>query len=307
MIWAGLALAAAAVGWWLLPWRANAVLGAALAWLVGRVIGVRRRHVVESMQRAGIAEPERTADAMYRNLGRGLFELLWLASRPWRRAAEHVRFEDAALREVLAGGQGAVVAVAHTGNWDLCACAAAERYPLHVVTKRMSVRWLDWLWQRTRRGRGVTLLQAGAVRQAAARALARGELVAMMIDQAPERERGVVVEGFLGQPAAVDLAPALIAARARVPLILVLPRRDRAGRTRLEVSLVLPAPTRATRAWAEHAMRTLTGQLEAFVRRHPEQWLWMHRRWKDVARSEPRGTRRVVASGSDARPSRRAA
>jgi Kdo2-lipid IVA lauroyltransferase/acyltransferase len=255
------------------------LFGAVLGWLVGSLLRVRRRHVVDAMRRAGIAEPERTALAMYRALGVGLFELVGLLVVPWRRASARVRMLDGALTELGAGGRGAVVAVAHTGNWDLCACAAAERHPLHVVTKRLSVGAADWLWQRVRRVRGVRLVEAGQVRYQGARALARGELLAMMIDQAPERERGVVLEPFLGELARVDLAPALLALRARVPLVAVFPRRTRDGHV-LEVSRVIEPPERPTRAWAEHAMRQLTRDLDAFVRRHPEQWLWMHRRWK---------------------------
>lgn len=248
-----------------------------VAWLVGSLIGVRRGHVLASLEAARIAEAPRVADAMYRSLARGLFELVGLLLRPGRPIGERVILPEAA---ELGGAM--VVATAHTGNWDLMACAAAERVPLTVVTKRLSIGVLDRIWQRLRARRGVSLVQAGSAVSVAREALARGEAVAMLIDQAPERERASIVEPFLGQPARVDLAPALVALRARVPLVAAFGYRREDGRHQVEVCARVAPPAHPSRAWAEDAMRTVTRALDAFVRRHPEQWLWMHRRWKDA-------------------------
>lgn len=251
------------------------LIGALVAFLVGDLLRVRRRHVVESMRRAGVVEPERRASAMYRSLASALVELL-LARFLERR----VRFEPRAL--ALIEARGAVVATAHTGSFDLVACAAARRVPLTVVTKRLSIGFLDRVWQGWRARRGVRLAQAGYAAASARCALARGEAVAMLIDQAPERSRGTLVTPFLGAPARVDLAPALLAARAGVPLVVVFGRRTSEGEHVVELAGALVPPPRAGRAWAEQAMRQATDWLDAFVRAHPEQWLWMHRRWKDA-------------------------
>jgi KDO2-lipid IV(A) lauroyltransferase len=234
------------------------------------------------MRVAGIADPAGTARAMYRSLGRGLVELLSIAFRsPARRmsgAFPWARIESLAKRE-----NGAVIATAHTGSWDLVACAVAERVPLTVVTKRLSVRPVNALWQRLRRGRGVRLAEVGGAAHAARGALGRGELVAMLVDQAPERVRGAVRVPFLGAPAWVDLAPALCALRARAPLVVAFPRRLTDGSHTVDIAAVLEPPRGpARREWAVEAMTEVTRLLEAFVRRHPEQWLWMHRRWKDA-------------------------
>ena len=255
----------------------SSLLGGLLAFIVGDLIRVRRRHVVDSMRRAGIADPERNASAMYRSLGRALFDL---AFAPW--LLRRVQIDPRAIS--LASERGAVIATAHTGSFDLVACAAARALSFTVVTKRLSIRFLDGIWQGWRSGRGVSLVAAGDAARAARRALASGGCVAMIFDQAPERERGTVLAPFLGQIARVDLAPALIAARARVPLLVVLARRTPDGDHRAELVLALEPPARpeARRAWAEAAMVAATAELDALVRRHPDQWLWMHRRWKDA-------------------------
>jgi Kdo2-lipid IVA lauroyltransferase/acyltransferase len=175
--------------------------------------------------------------------------------------------------------RGIVIATAHTGNWDLVACAAARRASLTVITKHLSVGWLDCLWQNLRSRHGLNLVSEGEAAKGALAVLKRGGLVAMMIDQVPMRARGVSREPFLGAEASVDLAPALLALRGRVPLIVAFPYRDEGGLHRMHVARRIEPPGRPSRAWAEAAMRTATQDLDAFVRGRPEQWLWMHRRW----------------------------
>jgi KDO2-lipid IV(A) lauroyltransferase len=250
-----------------------------LAFVVGDILGVRRDHVVASMTRAGLPRPATTARAMYRGLGRGLFELIAVGLR-LPGALRRVALPTDALAALRRNGRGAVIATAHTGNWDLVACAVAGDTPLTVVTKHFSVRALDVLWQRVRGARGVHLVAAGKASRAIAAALRDGEFVAMLVDQAPERTRAVVEAPFLGAPALIDLAPALSALRARVPLAAVFPLRLADGSHTATIAAVFEPPARPSRRWAEDVMREVTFLLDAHVREHPEQWLWMHRRWK---------------------------
>jgi KDO2-lipid IV(A) lauroyltransferase len=267
-----------------------------LAWIVGDLLGVRRRHVVASMRRASVRAPARTARRMYRSLGRGVFELLALSLAPARRARvaglgealDLVRQRrEAAQGRAGGAARGVVVAAAHTGNWDLVACSLAEHVRVTVITKRLSVGWLNRWWQALRVNRGVHLVEAGAAARRASSELARGGWVVAMMDQAPERARAVVSTEFLGAVADVDLTPALLAVRAGCPLVVAFPYRTRSGHA-VALAGVLYPPTKADRAWACRAMIQATQWLERFVREHPEQWLWMHRRWKRPLDEDPR-------------------
>ncbi len=104
----------------------------------------------------------------------------------------------------------------------------------------------------------------------------------MMIDQVPASPRHAVTVEFLGAKAHADRAAAALAAASGAPLVVAASRRDERGRQVLQVLDVLLPPHRATRAWIERATRDATSALEAFVRRHPSQWLWLHRRWKPM-------------------------
>lgn len=279
-----------------LPYRWLRPLGAALGAFVFTVVRVRRAHVIACVTRAGIDAPPRVAAAMYASLGAGLLELLWLAGRPpdaLDAVAVFTPEADEAIARAAAGGRGVLIATAHTGNWDLAACATARwlgraapavgalgpgRGPLHVVTKRLSWRALDRYWQHLRAARGVKLIDArGAVRRVQA-ALAAGEAVAMMVDQVPERRTGSCVAPFLGAPARHDLAPATLAARAGAPIVVAFGHRASDGRHVMDVYDVLP-PQAGPRAIADATARIALA-LERFVEQHPAQWLWLHRRWK---------------------------
>ncbi len=268
-----------------LPRPALAPLGALVGLFVGELLRVRRAEVERRLRLAGVAGASQAARAMYVSLGRGLFELLWAGGRPARLLGESVRLSERA-HEVLAGlgGRGAVVASAHTGNWDLAACALAERYPILVVTKRLRARALDGLWQGLRRGRGVELASGRGAVAGALGALEGGRLVAIMIDQAPEGPGRALWHPFLGLPARHDRLAAALAARSGRPLLIAFPRREPDGTHLLDIAEVLRPPRGgAGPAWVDEATRRASALLEAFVRERPAQWLWLHRRWKGAS------------------------
>jgi KDO2-lipid IV(A) lauroyltransferase len=271
-------------------------LGAALGFLVGSCLRIRRRHVEASLQAAGL--PVSVAPGVYRSLGTGVFELLWVAGHrpppPGSGApdvlAQRFTMPDdagAALARAVAAGRGVIVATAHTGNWDLTACASARWIADHtgagvtVVTKRLSWRALDRYWHRLRAERGVTLVAAEGAAAAVRDALRAGGVVALLVDQAPERTSGVTTAAHLGRPARHDMAPVLLAARSRVPILVMAGARESDGTHRIELLATLePAELRAGKGAPERATLRIAAAIEGFVRKRPDQWLWLHRRWK---------------------------
>jgi len=269
-----------------LPWSWLRPLGAALGFLAGSVLRIRRRHVEASLCAAGLAA-ETLASRVYASLGAGVFELLWLAGRPPEAVDRYFSVSPeaaAALTRARADvGRGVVVATAHSGNWDLAACAMARRIApatLTVITKRLSWKALDRTWQSLRAARGVVLVEAEGATAAARAALGAGGVVAMMVDQVPERTSGVATFPFLGKAARHDLAPLLLAARARTPLLVLMCRRTKESHHRLELVDVLDASELRGRGAVERAAERVAAGIERFVRDYPEQWLWLHRRWK---------------------------
>ncbi len=272
-----------AVGLW--PRSAIPLLGAALGWAAGRLLGIRRRHVESSMKRAGIVRSRAGAIAslMYESLGMSLVEMLWLAAHPEVAAAEWAVLDEysrAVLAEARERGRGLVLATAHTGNWELAAAALAEKYPLTVVVKPMSVGWVERFCHTARISRGISLSPPRNALERARSALEHGEIVAMLIDQVPGRASHAVQAEFLCGRADVDHSPAALAASMRAPLAVAVSRRVPGGGHVLEVLAVMEPPARDRRSWAAEATRIATRLLERWVHAHPADWLWMHRRWR---------------------------
>lgn len=286
----GWRIAAALVA--VLPRAALRAIGALLGVIAFDVLRIRRAHVLASMKRAGIGG---AADArrMFVSLGTGALEILWLAGRRKTKLDRIARVDGLETFErAHARGKGVVVATAHTGNWDVAACACAERTEISVVTKRLSARGLDAFWQSTRRSRGVGLIASDAnVIPTLRKELSAGRSIALLVDQDPERRTSVVEADFLGAPALHDTLPATIAARAGAPIVVAFARRE--GSTHVvDILEVIDPPPRASAAWIEEATRRIAATLDAFVRRDPSCWLWLHRRWKTAGKH---GARRIDA------------
>jgi len=270
----------------LFSWDALARAGGVLGWLAGSVLRIRRAAVEAAMTRAGVASPAAAATAMYRGLGAGVFELLWLAGvspeRRERALQEHVRLDDdleLALREAAERGP-VVLAASHTGNWELIAYGAAQVLAkqgrgLAVVVKPQSVGAFHAFCTDLRNACGLELIAPTGALRAARRTLAAGNVLAMPIDQVPDRRRHAVDVTFLGGAAFADRAPAALA-RATGATLLVVAASRRGGHHRGHLLAEL-APTAAAVATMT---REATNALDAFVRREPSSWLWLHRRWR---------------------------
>ena len=273
-----------------LPFRWMRALGAPLAWFVGSILRVRRSHVEGALRRGGWRESARVARGMYRGLGASVMELLWLSRRPTEALASVTSLEPAskrALDEALARGRGAVLAASHTGNWELAACAMARSLNLLVVTKPIRKQGFDRFMGRTRRAHGLELAPPEGALLPAREVLARRGCVAMLIDQVPALERHGIALDFLGARALADRAPAALAACTGAPLVVVAFHRDLRGAHVIRVLRVLYPPLRDRSAWIVRATREATSALEAFVRKYPSEWLWLHKRWRAPRSSRP--------------------
>jgi KDO2-lipid IV(A) lauroyltransferase len=123
------------------------------------------------------------------------------------------------------------------------------------------------------------------------RALRQGEAVAFLADQ-DAGHHGVFVE-FFRCPASTSPGPAAIAVRWGIPIILCFNVREEKGRYRFVFERI-PIPDGPQETAVESVVREYSRRLEVFVRAYPEQWLWLHRRWKTKQEKNysPQRTRR---------------
>jgi KDO2-lipid IV(A) lauroyltransferase len=183
----------------------------------------------------------------------------------------------AALEADRDAGRPALVVTGHLGNWEVGARALAGVHPgTRVVVRPLDVDRLEARATGLRGGARRVLAKRGAV-GGALRAMREGDCVALVADQDAGR-RGVFVP-FFGVPASTSPAPAVLALRGGASLYLGACLR-REGRFAFDVHLErIPLPADGPRE-ATALTRTLAEALERWVRRAPDQYNWLHRRWK---------------------------
>jgi Kdo2-lipid IVA lauroyltransferase/acyltransferase len=180
-----------------------------------------------------------------------------------------------------ARGRGLIILTGHVGNWEYLACAqAAWDLDMLVITRRAHQRGVDRFWQGIRRARAARFLDAHRSLKEVRRHLRRGGTVGMSIDQHEGGTTGVRVP-FFGREAGTIRAPALLAARTGCPVIMLLSWRDAQGTHHAEFSEEIPlVPGRDLGEVVALTTARYTAALEDFIREHPAQWSWVHRRWK---------------------------
>jgi len=279
-----------------LSWETAQRLGALLGSAVHAVLPIRRAEVrrrIEERLGCDRRAARRTARLMYRHLGTSALEFVWMAgkgSAALDRIVRRVGLEH--YRAARDEGRGVVIVTGHVGNWDLCACSqAAAGEPLHVVTKALSARGLSRYWMDRRAALGVTLHSAAGSWGALVRALRAGHVVGMVVDQ--RADSGGIDCDFLGASASTSVAAATLALRTGAALVPAFMTREPDGThtLRLEPAIEIDRSEPVATAIAR-ATRACTEVLERAIRRTPEQWLWLHRRW-DRPRSAPARRARV--------------
>jgi Kdo2-lipid IVA lauroyltransferase/acyltransferase len=222
-----------------------------------------------------------------------LLRLPRLSGRDVESLFEHVGMEH--LESARSLHRGVIVVTAHFGNFDLLACAEALRgIVLHVVTRTQHVRGVHKYWMQIRSDKGVHFLPEKNVIFKLNKLLRHDQVVALMIDQHMPAGRGIPVP-FFGRPASTTHAPALLAMTTGAPVLPVLVERLPGGKHRVVVDPpIVFEKTKDREADVRLLTERLNRWLEERIRARPDQWLWIHRRWKLLP--EALGTQGCVSS-----------
>ena len=269
------------------PMTAVRALGRTAGLLACVADGRRRRTALENLEYAfpGRSVPARRAlvRAMFAHFGALLFELIKFDSysREQMLAAGEVEGEER-LRQAQAQGRGILIFTGHFGYWELLAMAHALRMaPMTVLARPLDNPYLHTVLEEIRTSTGnAVIYREGAVRRIL-RTLGAGGIVGVLIDQHLHSADAVYVE-FFRRPAATTSALAALALRTGAPVIPVFALPLPHGRYRFIYEHPVDPPTADTPDAVREFTQRCTDVLEMYVRRHPELWMWMHRRWRDL-------------------------
>lgn len=277
-----------------LPDGAVRLMGSALGLTFYALDGPHRRVALANLEQCfparSAAERRAIARAMFKHFGHVLMALLTFSALSDEEMLARAEFEgDDRVRLAYAKGKGVLFFTGHFGFWEQQALAhGLQLRPIGVLARTLDNPRLNELLEqmRTRTGNRVIYRQ-GAVRRVL-KQLAAGEGVAMLIDQHMHSPDAIWVN-FFQRPAATTSTLAAIALRTGAVVIPVFALPLPGGRFRF----VYESPVEPPAGDGPEAIREFTQRctdvLEMQVRRRPELWLWMHRRWRDAPAPETSG------------------
>ena len=236
------------------------------------------------------AERKAIARRMFQHFGVLLLELLQFSSLSPDAMRARVDVDGAErVRAAYAKGKGVLFFTGHFGFWELHAMVHALLFqPIGVLARPLDNPGLHTLLEDMRQVTGNTVIyREGAVRKVL-RTLAMGQGVALLIDQHMHSPDAIYVQ-FFQRPAATTSTLAALALRTGAPVVPVFTVPLPGGRFRMIYEPPVEPPAADSPDPVREFTQRCTDVLEMYVRRQPEMWLWMHRRWRDAPAPAARG------------------
>jgi KDO2-lipid IV(A) lauroyltransferase len=259
------------------------VLAFALYWLATRQRNVAFRNLQMALPELSEEDRRRIVRGVFNNIARLLVEFSRFPELDRGNIQNLVEYKGLDhYRKALEKGKGVLVLTAHTGAWELSSFAhSVYGYPMNELTRPIDNPLVEDLINRYRTRAGNKVISRTEAARGVLRALGNNEAVGILIDQNTTRSDGVFAP-FFGIPAATTPGLATFALRTGAPVV---PGFIRWDAERKKHVLEFQPPVELIRsADRDEDVRANTtrfnGVVEDFVRRYPDQWLWIHRRWK---------------------------
>jgi KDO2-lipid IV(A) lauroyltransferase len=276
-----------------IPLRLGQLFGRMLGRLAWHLVRRERRKALRNLALAfpGWSETKRkeTIAAMFRHFGQSLFELAWMPNLDARRREETTIIEgiDEVLT-VLDSGRGVIMFTAHCGNWEwLSFVMGTYGRPVSVLHRERDQPEMNQYIVDLRAKAGVRTIGRGTTSSAREmiQSIRGGGMLAFVIDQNIRTES--VKVPFFGTPALTPIGPAKFAIRTEAMVSISYIERLPDGRHRAR--FLPPFQCRKEDDPVELTAR-ITREFEEQIRRVPEQWVWMHDRWRERPQWDVSGT-----------------
>ena len=259
------------------------MLGRMVYRLHGRLRRVGMRNLQLAFPQMPVSERRRILRGVFTSLGRQLGDFCHFPR--YRREnisqlAIYDGFEN--FERAQSRGKGVLFLTAHFGGWEISSFMhALHGHPMHILVRPLDNPYLDLLVTRNRTMSGNRTIPKQDFARAMLEALRAGEIIGILMDQNMLPEQGVFVD-FFGIPACTSTLMARMALRTDAAVVPAFCPWDPAlGRYRMRFDPAVPL-IRTGDEGADILANTAayTKVIEDYARRYPEQWLWVHRRWK---------------------------
>jgi KDO2-lipid IV(A) lauroyltransferase len=272
----------------MLPFSWAVGIGSAAGGILYLAFPARRELAVrQAMERLGLDEraARRLVRDNFRHYGKVTAELCRLGSiadAEYDRRTDYEGFVSL-VRELLREGKGVVIITAHHGNWEWSnGWCVASGVTGGCIARPLDNPLLDRWLRAIRNRRGLAVVDKSGAIRAALKVLRRNGVMGILIDQ--DAGPNGRMSPFLGKPASTETLPVKLAARIGAPMVVVAAIRDKDSAStftlRHDPEVVRARPDADPEEEAQRLTDELNDRLGRLVRETPEQWFWVHRRWK---------------------------
>ncbi|MCK5571834.1 MAG: lysophospholipid acyltransferase family protein [Bacteroidetes bacterium] len=264
-------------------------LGGFLGRLVYSLTPFRKKVTLDNLAHAfpekSPSERHRIARGAYANYGTALIEFFWAAAN----SAEDVMQKlvprgDETARKHLKDGKGVIFLSGHFGSWELMAASLGLhlQLPFLIVVQEQRNKMINAVIEKDRCRHGNNTVPMSKSVRDIIQTLGRGGIAGILADQSGPKESTIVQ--FFGRPCAAHRGVAAFSIKLDAPIVMVFPIRQDDGTYVADIEeLDRTGLEGSSDEQIEELTRRHTAVLERYVRKYPDHWLWMHKRWKHTA------------------------
>jgi len=227
------------------------------------------------------SEIKKIAEKIFINLCKYIIELLNIYKLNKNNLEEWIKPEGfEKVERALAKGKGVLMLSSHFGNWDLQAMYfSLTDHPIDVIARRIYFNKYDDFINRVRRSKGMGIIFRDESPKKILRSLKQNKAIGILADQDIDSVDGVFVD-FFGKPAYTAKAPVALSLVSGAPILPCFTVRD-GTRYRFIIEDPVEIEERSTKEETiRYNTQKWTRVLEKYIRKYPDHWVWMHRRWK---------------------------
>ena len=275
----------------ILPLKVGLYLGHLVGGLIYKFSDKERRNATQNLKKAfpekTDAEIERIAREAFSNVCKNAIEWINSYKLTEKTADKWVIHEDGLdkIRQVLAKGKGGILLPSHIGNWELISLY----FPLKgcygtVIVRRIYFDGYDKFINKMRTSRGTGIIYRDESPKKILRLLKKGKLIGILADQDMDSVDGVCVN-FFGRPAYTPKAPVVLSAATGAPLIPCFVIREKNGHRVIVEDPIEVIDKGDKEETIKFNTQRWSDIIESYIKKYPEQWVWMHKRWKTKPRA----------------------
>lgn len=281
-----------------LPYKIALKVGEILGLLVFYLWGSRRKIAVANIERVEQIEPFQWGTTIkssshskssgfiivkesFKNLGRSFVEVIKIYYGLGKEIIDNVEIKGIDnYNKAKLKGRGVIFITGHCGNWELMAVTFGVKVDnVSVVARAQNNPYLNKFLEKIRAKYGNKVIYKRGALKGILSELRKNRGVGILMDQAVLKDEGYVIN-FLGMPAWTTKMPALMARKTGAAIIPIFINRDGDR----HVIHIYPEVALSTEDDVEKAIiedtKRFSGFIEEYIRRHPTEWLWIHKRWK---------------------------